>query len=87
MFTETYLYQRIHNFPGVEVEFGRLKAVLTHDLRAQLAQIAVPTGVISARDDALTPIALSDELAQLIPDAMQQTLSEGGHFCPVTNIP
>ena len=81
---ETFLNQRIQNFPGVEVELGRLKAVVTHDLRAQLAQITVPTGVISALDDALTPIALSDELAQLIPGAVQQTLPEGGHFCPVT---
>ncbi len=57
---------------------------MTHDLRHRLREITVPTGVISARDDQLTPQPMSDELAALIPGAIQVTLREGGHFCPIT---
>ncbi|MEM8981479.1 MAG: alpha/beta fold hydrolase [Pseudomonadota bacterium] len=81
---DDYLAARIANFPGLEVELARLNAVMTHDLRHRVAEISAPTGVISARDDALTPQSMSDELAARIPNAKQVVLSEGGHFGPVT---
>lgn len=81
---DDYLAARIAHFPGLEVELARLNAVMTHDMRYQVADIKVPTGVISARDDSLTPLSMSDELAQRIPNATQVVLAEGGHFCPVT---
>lgn len=78
------LDHRVQTFAGLEIELARLNAVMTHDLRHRLAGINIPTGVISARDDALTPPAMSAELAELIPDARQVLLPEGGHFCPAT---
>ncbi len=81
---EDFLRDRIKNFPGLEVELARLNAVMSHDLRHQLKNITAPTGVISAKDDSLTPPSMSDELAVLIPGAKQVLLPEGGHFCPVT---
>ncbi|MEM1261288.1 MAG: alpha/beta fold hydrolase [Pseudomonadota bacterium] len=81
---DDYLAARIANFPGLEVELARLNAVMTHDLRHRLSEVDVPTGVISARDDSLTPQSMSDELASRIPGAKQTVLAEGGHFCPVT---
>jgi len=80
---EDYLGPRLQSFAGMEIELARLNAVMSHDLRYQVAKISVPTGVISARDDAITPIQMSDELAALIPGATQITLAEGGHFCPI----
>jgi aminoacrylate hydrolase len=68
----------------MEVELGRLNAVMTHDLRHRLSEIRVPTGVMYARDDQLTPGPMSDELASLIPGATKVALAEGGHFCPVS---
>ena len=81
---DDYLADRLQTLPSMEVELGRLNAVMTHDLRHRLPEIRVPTGIVCARDDQLTPEAMSSELASLIPGATKVTLAEGGHFCPVT---
>ena len=81
---EILLSERLKVFPGPEVELGRLNAVLTHDLREEIHKIQTPTGVISAKDDALTPPRMSEELAERIPGAVRALLPEGGHFCPIT---
>ena len=82
--TSTYFRDRLAEFPGLEVELGRLNAVMTHDLRHRLGAIRTPTFVIGARDDQLTPPGLSEELAQRIPGARLCLLESGGHFCPQT---
>ena len=76
--------ERLKVFPGVEAELGRLNAVMTHDLREEIQEIRVPTGVISAKDDVLTPPGMARELAERIPGARRVMLPEGGHFCTVT---
>ncbi len=81
---EEVLRQRLDIFPGTEVELGRLNAVMRHDLREQIQAIRVPTGIISARDDNVTPPEMSRELAERIPGAARAQLPEGGHFCPMT---
>jgi aminoacrylate hydrolase len=81
---DDYLDDRIANFPGLETELARLNAVMTHDLRYQVKDITTPTGVISAKDDSLTPPSMATELAERIPGAKQVLLPDGGHFCPVT---
>ena len=81
---EDYLRERVQALPGLDVELGRLNAVMTHDLRYRLADIRVPTAVICARDDQITPEPMSVELAALIPGAILRILPEGGHFCPQT---
>lgn len=82
--TEEYFRTRLAEFPGLEVELGRLNAVMTHDLRWRVGEIRTPTMVICARDDQLTPPGMSEELAQRIPGARLEVLPEGGHFCPMT---
>ena len=82
--TQDYFGTRLAEFPGIEVELGRLNAVMSHDLRHRLGDIRVPTLVIGARDDQLTPPSLSEELAQRIPGSQLHMLAEGGHFCPQT---
>lgn len=82
--TVDYFRERLEEFPGLEIELGRLNAVMTHDLRWQLDRIRTPTLVIGARDDQLTPPGMSEELAQRIPGASLELLPQGGHFCPMT---
>ena len=81
---EKIVAERLKVFPGVEAELGRLNAVMTHDLREEIHEIRVPTGVISAKDDVLTPPGMARELAERIPGARRVMLPEGGHFCTVT---
>lgn len=81
---KTFFETRLAEFPGLEIELGRLNAVMSHDLRFRLHEIRVPTFVIGARDDQLTPCSMSEELAKRIPDARLRVLAEGGHFCPQT---
>lgn len=58
---------------------ARVKAVTGFDGKPYLARIGCPTLVLVARDDILTPLECSEELARGIPDAMLQVLSYGGH--------
>lgn len=81
---EEYLVDRTRAAPRLDVELGRLNAVMTHDLRHRLAGIRVPTAVICARDDQIVPEPLASEPARLIPGALLEVLPEGGHFCPLT---
>ena len=53
----------------VEVMVSRIDAILRHDRRSRLLQIHVPTLVIVARDDMITPQFYSEELASAIPGA------------------
>jgi aminoacrylate hydrolase len=82
---EEYFQDRLAEFPGLQIELARLDAVMGHDLRSRVAGIRARTLVIGARDDQLTPPALSEELASLIPGAQLTLLDSGGHFCPATN--
>ncbi|MEM9530278.1 MAG: alpha/beta fold hydrolase [Pseudomonadota bacterium] len=82
---DDYLAGRFADFPGLEVELGRLNAVMTHDLRHRVQEITTPTTVLCAQDDQLTPLSMSEELAKRIPGAALKVLDRGGHFCPVTN--
>ncbi len=66
----------------VEVVASRIDAIVRHDRRAQLAQIRVPTLIIVAVDDMVTPQFYSDELAHHIPGAKFVVLEGGGHFVP-----
>lgn len=74
--------ERLAAFPGEEIELSRVKAVLAHDLRDQVSQIAVPTLVICAADDQITPVGFSRELIDKIPNAKSVILPHGGHFMP-----
>jgi aminoacrylate hydrolase len=82
--TQEYFRARLAEFPGLDIELGRLNAVMSHDLRHRVADIRLPTFVIGARDDQLTPPGLSEELAERIPGAQLHLLEAGGHFCPQT---
>jgi aminoacrylate hydrolase len=69
----------------VEVLVSRIDAILRHDRRLRLLEIRLPTLVIVARDDMITPPFYSDELASRIPGAKLLVLETGGHYAPVIN--
>jgi aminoacrylate hydrolase len=66
----------------VEVLVSRIDAILRHDRRLRLLEIRLPTLVIVARDDMITPPFYSDELAARIPGAKLVVLETGGHYAP-----
>lgn len=66
-------------FPPTYVVESRSEAVAAFDLSAQLHRIALPTMVICARDDFLTPPYFSQELADLIPNSELVWIQRGGH--------
>jgi aminoacrylate hydrolase len=68
----------------VEVTASRIDAIMRHDRRARLADIRVPTLVIVAQDDIITPRFYSDELASRVAGAKLVVLETGGHAAPAT---
>jgi aminoacrylate hydrolase len=81
---QEFLEGRMKDFPGLEIELSRLSAVMSHDLRSHVHKIGVPTMVIGAEDDQITPPGFSRELAERIVGAKFVLLAKGGHFCPMT---
>jgi len=77
---------RVAAFPGKEIETSRIEAVLAHDLRDYVSMISIPTLVIGAADDQITPESFSDELANLIPNSQRVILPFGGHFVPQVSV-
>jgi aminoacrylate hydrolase len=68
--------------PPVEVLASRIDAIVDFDRRARAHEIRVPTLVIVAADDLVTPRFYSEELAARIPGAKLVVLDTGGHFAP-----
>lgn len=50
------------------------------DGRGDLSRIAVPTLVLCGREDALTPLAMSEEIAALVPGARLEIIGHCGHL-------
>ncbi len=66
----------------VEVIASRIDAIVRHDRRARLGDIRVPTLVIVAADDMITPRLYSEEIAARIPGAKLVVMEAGGHLAP-----
>lgn len=61
---------------------SRIEALLAFDSRPFLHRIQVPSLIIGARDDMVTPPHLWDTLKQGLPGSHSKVLDRGGHFCP-----
>jgi aminoacrylate hydrolase len=61
------------------VQQSRFDAILNFDRRSEFSRIAVPTIVLCADDDILTPKYFSEEYARLIPGARTRWEPQGGH--------
>jgi aminoacrylate hydrolase len=62
-----------------EVQGSRLDAILKFDRRSELGRLCLPTMVLCADDDILTPRYFSEEYARLIPGARARYVPKGGH--------
>lgn len=71
----------------VQIVRERIEALLAHDAVAALAQLRMPCLVVGARDDQVVPLHLQQMLAAVMPGARLRTLTEGGHFFPVSALP
>lgn len=67
--------------PPAEILAARIDAILEFDRSSQLNQIQVPTLVLCAQDDLLTPPHYSVALARAIPGAELVWMEQGGHGC------
>ena len=76
------LRMRTKKEPRAEIVASRIDAIMAFYRRARLSEISLPTLVICAQDDTVTPIHQSDELARSIPGAEFVALERGGHFSP-----
>jgi 3-oxoadipate enol-lactonase len=64
----------------VPAYLAQLAAIQTHDTRAELPALQVPTLVLAGEEDILIPVSLSRELQQLVPGSTWAT-TPGGHAC------
>lgn len=67
------------SFPGASIAASRCQAIIDFDRTSELHLINVPTCVMCARDDFLTPLYFSEELAKKIPGAKLVVFEKGGH--------
>jgi pimeloyl-ACP methyl ester carboxylesterase len=66
---------------GKDAFLRQQRAIMARpDSRPELPAIGVPTLVICGRQDAATPLALSAEIAEMIPDARLCIVEECGHL-------
>jgi aminoacrylate hydrolase len=72
--------QQLATFASAEVVASRIDAMLAFDRTADLARIKLPTLVVGAEDDIVTPAYFAEELARLIPGAEIKIFPRGGHF-------
>lgn len=69
---------------GPEAFFRQQTAIMNRpDNRAGLARWNLPALVLCGREDALTPLALHEEMAGLIPGAKLAVVEECGHLSPM----
>lgn len=80
---QSYFADRVAAFPGVATELSRIDAVMSHDLGDRVGDIRAETLVVCARDDGITPMGMSQDLAGAVPGARLEILPEGGHFAPI----
>jgi 3-oxoadipate enol-lactonase len=65
---------------GAETLAGDYRACRAHDARERLAEVRVPTLVISAAEDRLTPVWMGEELARGLPSALMAVIPDASHL-------
>jgi aminoacrylate hydrolase len=74
----------IEHLPPSDILLARMQALCTYEPGEALRRIACPTLVCCARDDHLTPVHCSEEVARLIPNAQTYLFAWGGHAASQT---
>lgn len=73
------IYRNAAAFPSPEIVIRRIDAITAHDSMSNLHRIQIPTLVLCAEDDILTPPYQARLLAGAIPNAELTILPTGGH--------
>jgi aminoacrylate hydrolase len=68
-----------------EIVLRRIDALLRFDRSADLPRLRLPTLIICARSDHVTPPYFSEALGALVPNARTVIVGAGGHFLPRTS--
>jgi len=75
----------VHDY--VRLDFDIYNKILMslgdHDARDILAGLAMPTMIVAGTRDAMTPLALSQEMAKAIPGAELVVIKGGSHYLPI----
>ncbi len=71
-------------FPPPEVMLARMSAICNWSPGEKLAQIKCPTLITCAKDDMVTPLYYSEEMARLMPKASTYFFEKGGHGMTIT---
>lgn len=80
--------RRMMHEVGAATAIRQTRAVMARaDHRAMLASLTQPVLVVCGREDKVTPPPLSQELADLIPQAQLVWLDEAGHQTPIEQAP
>ncbi len=74
----------VEAFPPRYVVESRSRAMVAHNTTGELHKIKLPTLLLCARDDILTPPYFTENLSRLIPHAEVAWLEKGGHACSQT---
>ena len=72
------------HFPAPEIVLSRIAAITSYGPAEELGAIRVPTLVVCADDDHLTPPHMSLDMHRLIPGSRLAILPTGGHFNTLT---
>jgi aminoacrylate hydrolase len=67
-----------------EIQTSRFDAILNFDRREELSRITIPTLVLCADDDILTPRYFSEAYVKRIPGAVGRWIARGGHALSCT---
>ena len=68
---------------GAQTAIRQTRAIMQRrDLRARLAELDIPVHVLCGMDDRITPRALSQDLAALVPKGQLQLIEQSGHMLP-----
>jgi pimeloyl-ACP methyl ester carboxylesterase len=68
---------------GADGFAGAFAAMLSHDLREELARVAVPALIVHGREDMIVPLADSLWLAQSLPSGQLEIFEDTGHLAMV----
>lgn len=80
--------RRMMHEVGAATAIRQTRAVMTRsDHRTMLASLTQPVLVVCGREDKVTPPQLSQELADLIPQAQLVWFDEAGHQTPIEQAP
>lgn len=72
------------HLPPTDILLSRISALCSYEPGEALRRIDCPTLVCCARDDHLTPVHCSEEVARLIPNAQAYYFAWGGHAASQT---